>query len=516
MNSYRDNGISHLFAISGLHISLFILILSKILDKLKIKIGLKSVIIILFLIFYMFLTNFAMSVMRSSIFTILLLINKLLKLKISSSNLLLFALSIIMFINPLSINNIGLQYSFLVTFSLIKYSHLINGNKLSQLFKTSLIAFLISYPITVNNFYQVNFLSIFYNLIFVPYVSFILLPMVLISYVFPFLDNVLYILINIIESVSLFFEQIDFSKIILCKMNTLFIMSYFVIICKIFKRKSVKKKTYLFIILILLIHCFMPLFKEDYVMFVDVGQGDSIVINVNNTVTMIDTGGIMSYDNSDYKYTISKNKTIPYLKSKGIRKINNLVLTHGDADHMKEAKYLVENFKVKKVIFNCGPYNHLEKELIKVLDKKEIEYHTCINQLDIDNTKLKFLQTREYDNENDNSNVIYMIFKGYKFMFMGDAGIDKEKDILNEYDISNIDVLKVGHHGSNTSSSVEFIEKMNPKYSVISVGKDNKFGHPKEEVLSALNDSKIYRTDRDGSIIFKFKNNKLEIETFCP
>ena len=126
------------------------------------------------------------------------------------------------------------------------------------------------------------------------------------------------------------------------------------------------------------------------------------------------------------------------------------------------------------------------------------------------------MNTKVYDNENDNSSVIYLKFNNYKFLFMGDAGIEKEKDILDKYNISDIDVLKVGHHGSNTSSSKEFISKVKPKYSLISVGKNNRYGHPKEEVLNTLKSSKIYRTDLDGSIMFKIKNNKLKIETCSP
>ena len=183
---------------------------------------------------------------------------------------------------------------------------------------------------------------------------------------------------------------------------------------------------------------------------------------------------------------------------------------------MGEAINLVENFKVEKVIFNCGPYNDLEKDLIKVLDKKKIPYYSCIKELIIDDNKLYFLQTEYYDNENDNSNVIYTKINGYKFMFMGDAGVEKEKDILDKYNISNIDVLKVGHHGSKTSSSEKFIDEMNPKYSIISVGKNNRYGHPNKEVLDNLEDTKIYRTDQDGSIMFKIKNNKLNIETCSP
>ena len=189
---------------------------------------------------------------------------------------------------------------------------------------------------------------------------------------------------------------------------------------------------------------------------------------------------------------------------------------HGDFDHMGEAINLVENFKIEKVIFNCGPYNDLKKELIKILDKKNIPYYSCITELNIDNNKLYFLQTKEYDNENDNSNVIYIEIDEYKFMFMEDAGVEKEKDILDKYNISNIDVLKVGHHGSKTSSSESFIDEMNPVYSIISVGKNNRYGHPNKEVLDNLKDSKIYRTDQDGSIMFKIKNNRLKIETCSP
>ena len=143
----------------------------------------------------------------------------------------------------------------------------------------------------------------------------------------------------------------------------------------------------------------------------------------------------------------------------------------------------------------------LEKELIKVLDNKKITYYSCIKELNIDDNKLYFLNNKDYGNENDNSSVIYTELNSHKFLFMGDAGLD---------------VLKVGHHGSRTSSSKEFIDEINPKYSIISVGKNNRYGHPNKEILENLDDSKIYRTDIYGSIMFKIKNNKLKIETCSP
>ena len=173
---------------------------------------------------------------------------------------------------------------------------------------------------------------------------------------------------------------------------------------------------------------------------------------------------------------------------------------------MGESVNLINNFKIDNVIFNCGSYNDLEKNLIKVLKFKNFKYVSCINELNIDDYKFKFLNTKEYDNENDSSSVIYTELGNYKFLFMADAGVEKERDILDKYNLSNIDVLKVGHHGSKISSSTNFISSINPKYSLISVGENNRYGHPNKEVINNLANTKIYRTDRDGSIMLKIIN----------
>ena len=158
-----------------------------------------------------------------------------------------------------------------------------------------------------------------------------------------------------------------------------------------------------------------------YVYFLDVGQGDMSVIKYKDECIVIDTG-----PSSMYTYKITDNH-IKFLHSIGANNIDLLIISHGDNDHIGNANYLIDNFKVEKVIFNCGPHNDLEKELIKVLDKKKIKYYSCIRELNIDNNKLYFLQTKEYDNENDNSNVIYTELNGYKFMFMGDASVTLKK-----------------------------------------------------------------------------------------
>ena len=504
---YQKIGVSHLFAVSGMHVSLISIVLLKLLNRIKER--KRYIIVSISLSIYLFLTNFTISMVRATFQFILFFINKSFKLNIDNSNLVLLLFSILVIINPYNIYNIGFLFSFIISFTLIRCSKLIKGKFIIKSLKTSLISFFSSMPVLINNFFEVNFLGIILNIIYIPFVSYILFPLSLVTVLFPSLDNILYMFISYFEKITDFFSNIKFLSFSICKMNIFLIIMYYIIFIYILKRKKslVYKIIIAIISLIFLINNGRIVNSE--VSILDVGQGDSSLIRLKNKNILIDTGGNINYD-------ISKNILIPYFKSVGIKKIDYLVLTHGDYDHMGEAINLVENFKVEKVIFNCGSYNDLENELIEVLDKKKIKYYSCIKELNIDNNKLHFLQTKEYDNENENSNVIYTELNGYKFMFMGDAGVGKEKDILEKYNVSKIDVLKIGHHGSKTSSDKNFIDEMNPKYSVISVGKNNRYGHPNKEVLNNLDNSKIYRTDQDGSIMFKIKNNKLKIETCSP
>ena len=517
MESYRINGISHLFSISGMHISLLSMIILKLLKNYKFK----KEVVILFLLIYMTLTDFLPSILRSGIFFILIYLNKKFNLNISMFKLMIILLFICVLIDPYIVYKIGFQYSYTISFYLITFNQLINKskNKLYKLFIVSFISFIVSVPITINNFSQINVLSIFLNIFFVPIVSSIIFPLSLITFLFPFFNNLFTILINIFELLSITFSKIDNFIFIMSKISTLFIIIYYIIISITLYFLSKNKYKYIVsLMFIFVIHYNITIFNKGLeITYIDVGQGDSIFIKFPNDKSniLIDTGGKVTYGNLKNNYSVGKN-IVDYLKSMGIRKLDYLIITHGDFDHMGDSLYLIDKFKVENVIFNCGEFNVLEKELIKVLDEKKIKYYSCIKELNIDNNKLYFLQTKKYDNENDNSNVIYTEFNGYKFMFMGDAGIEKEKDILDKYNLANIDVLKVGHHGSKTSSSKGFIDEIKPKYAIISVGKNNRYGHPNKEVLNNLDNSKIYRTDQDGSIMFKIKNNKLKIETCSP
>ena len=509
LNSYQANGLSHLFSISGMHITLLLGTILKLLDKVSYNRYYKYIFLIIILIIYMYLTDFTPSILRSGIMFILLTLNKLFNFKIKTKNIIMLTFIIIVLINPYYIYNLGFQLSYLISFYLIIFAHIINKHKnyFKKIFITSLISFLVSFPIIISNYYQVNLLSILINLLFVPIISYIVLPLAFITLILP-TDSLLILTMDILEGISLSLTNINYLLLELPKPSIYLIIIYYAIITLLL----INKKCFISLLTTIFIHKISINFNPNMeILFLDVSQGDSILLHYphNKYNILIDTGG-------NYNYEISKNIIIPYLKSKGINKIDYLILTHGDYDHMGESINLIENFKVEKVIFNCGEFNDLEKELIKVLEKKKIKYYSCIKELNIDNSKLYFLQTKEYDNENDNSSVIYFNYYNYKFLFMGDASTEREKDILEKYNLKDVDFLKVGHHGSNTSSSEEFINSINPKYSLISVGKNNRYGHPNKEVLDTLNDSKIYRTDQDGSIMFKIKKDKLQIETCSP
>ncbi len=506
-DNYQNLGISHLFAVSGMHISLVTFILLKLLEGKNEVI--KYLITFIFLMFYLFLTNYTISMVRACFQFILIFINKLFKLNIDNSNIVIFLFSVLIILNPYIIYNIGFLFSFSISFTLIKFKDMITGDFMIKNIKTSLLSFFVSMPILINNFFKVNFLSIILNIIYIPFVSYILFPLCLITILFPFFDSFTYFVINFFETITKFFSSINLLTFSITKMNIILVIIYYFIFLWIIKSNDKLKKKIIIVFIFIVFIINNNTIVNNEVHFLDVGQGDSILIRIKSKNILIDTGGNINFN-------ISKNVLIPYFRSSGVKKIDYLILTHGDYDHMGEAINLVENFKVEKVIFNCGPYNDLENELIEVLEKKKIKYYSYIKELNVDNNKLHFLQTKEYDNENENSNVIYTKLNGYKFMFMGDAGVEKEKDILEKYNVSKIDVLKIGHHGSKTSSDKNFIDEMNPKYSVISVGKNNRYGHPNKEVLENLKESKIYRTDINGSIMFKIKNNKLQVETCSP
>ena len=502
LNNYKINGITHLFALSGLHVSMFSSIILFILKKIKLSEKLSYFITSLFLIFFAFIASFTPSIVRSVLFFILSSINNVYYLYIKPKYLLYIVFSILIFINPFYIYDTGFILSFCISFFILLFNekNKINNNLLSILV-ISILSTLSSLPIIINMSYEINILGFINNLFFIPYVTYIVFPLSIIVVFISKLSFILNFLIIIMEYVSKVSSNIFNIKLIFPKMSLFLIIIYYVLLILIVKKINLKK---IFIIYLSFLYFRCNFDKNNYVYFIDVGQGDSaLIVTKNNKSILIDTGGKVGSN-----YSLMKSNVIPFFKSIGIRKLDYLFITHGDYDHAGYGIDLVNNFNVKNKFTNKGKYNSLEKKLnIKSFNNSYIK---------IDNVEIYSLNSKLYNNENSDSLVLLVIIDNYKLLFMGDASINTEKDIMNNYDIGDVFILKVGHHGSKTSSSEEFINSVNPKYSIISVGKNNKFGHPNKEVLDNLSNSKIYRTDIDGSIMFKIKKDKLRIETYSP
>ena len=499
-SNYRTIGISHLFSASGMHINLIIGILYYYLNKVSYNKKVKYIISDIFLILYLIL-SFTPSLLRSTTCYILLTINDIFNLNIKKKDILLLTLSFCLIINPFIIYDIGFIYSYTISFFLSTF-YLKSKNKILSISYISLISFLVSIPITIYTTYEINFLSIIVNTFLTPILSLLLLPLSILSIFIPILDNLLYIITTLLEKISLSLSNINLLKLTLAKPDIILIFIYYLIIIYLLKYK---RKFYLIIILIF-IHSLIPYFDNNLeITMFDVGQGDSYLISYphNKGNILIDTGS-----NNEYRI---KNEIIIYLKSKGISKINYLIISHGDEDHVGGSLSLINNFKVDKVILNRGEYSNLEKELITELKKKNIKYTNKVDKIKIDNNYLYFLNNKDFYNENDNSSIIYFTYLKYKFLFMGDASSTTEQYLLDKYKLKNLSFLKVGHHGSKTSSSPSFINTINPKISSISVGAKNYYGHPSIEVLDTLSKSKIYRSDIMGSVIYKFNKNKVKI-----
>ena len=505
VSNYRFLGISHLFAISGMHVSVFVFLINKLLKKYKAK----DIIIILFLLLFLFITDYSESLLRCSTFFIISYLNKVLKLNIKNIYLILISAFFLLLINPYLIYSIGFLFSVIITFFVIASSNLLKDKTyFKKLFIMSLICFLASVPILSFYFYKINLLTIVFNMIFIPLVSYLIFPLGLITFFLYPLDNIYMFFINLLEGLSSFFQNINFLSFVIAKPNVFVILIYYAILFLSIKRN---RKLLIIYFIVLLININIKYFIRDVsVTFLDVGQGDSsvIILPFGKTI-LIDTGGLYLS-----RYNISKNKTVPYLNSLGISKIDLLILTHGDYDHIGDAINLLNEIKVDEVLFNNDSFNDNENKIIKVLDKKNIKYSK--NSWDFKKIEdLYFLNTKEYDNENDNSTIVYFTYKNFSFLFTGDASKEREEDIMENYNIKDVSFLKVGHHGSKTSTGANFIKNINPKYSIISVGKNNRYGHPTSEVLDTLSNSKIYRTDLDGSIEIKLNKNGYKIRT-CP
>lgn len=540
--AYQRLGVVHLLAISGLHVGMLTGMLYYIGLRFNVTHEKMSTSLIIFLPIYAILTGLSPSVIRACLMMELLLVMTKVngQQKATPIDTISFAAIIYLLFKPYVIYDIGFQLSFLVTFSLILATPLLKQHSLKQinlLLVTSLISQLASMPILLYHFYEFSLVSFLLNIVFVPLFSIIVLPGILLLFIlhlfmgnilFPFLlffDFYLSILNLLTKKISLF----PFSTLTLGRPSVIVMMLYLIGIPYFFyKWGEIRgRKCFWLLLLIPIGILFLQFGSQRFqpygeVTMIDVGQGDSILITLpyNRGTYLIDTGGSISFERAEWTerrdpFEVGKDIVVPYLKSKGITKLDKLILTHGDMDHAGGAISLLSSLKVNEVVLpKLTELSSIEKNIIHLAAEKQIPIHYGVrgSLWKGDSIDFRILSPAAGTDleRNDASIVLYAKLGGLHWLFAGDIEEKGEQELIAAYRGLRVDVLKVAHHGSKTSTTEKFLQMYEPRLALISVGKNNRFGHPHREVterLAALH-VKVYRTDLNGAISYRFRGGK--------
>ena len=246
--------------------------------------------------------------------------------------------------------------------------------------------------------------------------------------------------------------------------------------------------------------------KDFSIHFIDINEGDSMIISSNNEYILIDTG--------KYEY---KDKLLKYINELGIKEFKYVIGTHAHEDHIGTMPTIIRNYKVDRFLMPSCEVNNTSYTLTrKELDKRNISYEipSIDDEYTLNDTKLKVISISDNCDElNDTSIVLKVTYKNNSFLLTGDATKNVELNILDK-DLKS-DLLKVSHHGSNDASSAQFLNKVKPEYAVISVGENNDYHHPHHVTLNKLEklNTKVYRTDLNGNIIAYSDGNNIKIKT---
>ncbi|AGK54991.1 DNA internalization-related competence protein ComEC/Rec2 [Bacillus sp. 1NLA3E] len=547
VSSYQKIGIVHLLAISGLQVSF----LTGVLFLVGIRLGIvreKMIdILLVFLPFYALLTGATASVVRAVLMMLVILIS----LKVSNNRIqpldaLSIALLLSLFFGPFLIFDVGFQLTFIASASLLLSTVFLSNGQgpISQLLLTSMIAQMSTLPIILFHFYEFSVLSLLANFLFVSFFSVILTPFIFFVFILhPFFgvlfEPLLWITNQTISFANRLIEWLSllpFQMITLGRPGVLLLLIYIVSITVVFFHwertpKKVVKVTILLVLPILLQIIVNIMDPYGEITFIDVGQGDAIFIKLpyHQGKYLIDTGGIVPFGKEEWQeknqsFEVGKDVIIPFIKSKGISSIDKLILTHGDYDHMGGAESVMEGLNVKEILLpKVKNQSDLEGEIINLAKRKAITI-TYVSEgagWKIGTSHFQILSPpveMEGVDKNNGSVVIYVKLGGLSWLFTGDMEEEMEKKLIKKHPSLQIDILKVGHHGSQSSTSEELLRQYHPEVAVISVGEKNRYGHPKPEVISRLQEHsvQILRTDQHGAITYIFKRGKGTFSVWIP
>lgn len=471
---------AHLFVVSGFHVSFLYRLFNFFFSFLKKKGRWISIILCAF---YIYLLDFSISSLRAFG---CLFFPVLFKKKISAADALAIIGLITLLIEPLYVYQYSFIFSYLLAFILILCQKML---RLCTFFTKplllSFIGLMSTFPLITQMNYQMNFIGFFTNLVLTPFV-FILLIFCLSGLILsPFSGNFFgFVYDNFTKLISLLSKKSGF--LLFGHWPSFMVLIYYVLLFFVFlfiEKENVRRFVVSFALIIAMVcgiyyRGYFTFYQQ--ITFLNVYQGDCTIIqdSFSNKVMLVDTGGLKNYD-------IAEKKIIPYLCYQGIKKIDLVVITHHDYDHEGALESLKQKIPVKAVIDDVSLH---EIQLGKLKFKNLNRYYD------------------QFSDENNQSILLYGIVCGYHLLLTGDMDQALEQKLMEDYSSLPVDILKVAHHGSKYSSSEAFLNFIEPRYAIISVGAHNSYGHPHEETLQRLQAAaiEIYRTDQNGTIRVRY------------
>ena len=570
--SFVTTGIVHILSVSGSHMSLLAATVALLFKFIKLPRGkkkknvrnlirtLKAVLGILIILSYAMLSGLIAPVMRSANMGILIFLATTFDIEVGSRRLLTLIGLFMLIDNPLLLFHISFQLSFSATAGLLylmpiikmflskKRIFEIKGNpyefKLPKFLAVSLsvtlAAQIFSQPIVAWYFNQLSISSLLANLIVIPILEIIIIFGLfagIVGLIVPPLAKVVFLIDSLMFGIAYelnkLIASLPMSNVYFPTINFAWSAIYYVVLLFVIQKRKVRESILIWcrvnikivqgvcavIVLVIAFNIGVKFTKpsEMQVHFIDVHQGDSaLVITPHGHAMMFDTGGIR-----EHIFDIGGRVDVPYLHHYGITKLDYIFLTHAHEDHAAGAGSIVKMLEVDNIITanesksDYAASMAISEESPKLNNLRSADEGEIYN---IDGVKIEVLFAPKIAGVvtgNEVSNVYKVTFGNASFLFTGDLVKENEDIILREKKDVKSTVLKVGHHGSKTSSSKEFIEAVQPRYAVFCVGANNTFGHPRPEVLKLVEESgsKIYRTDRDGAVVFTTDGVNIKIET---
>ncbi len=536
---YAQAGITHILAISGLHISIISLFLYTFLEKLfKWNRRNCSLIVLLCLISYLFFAGFSASAVRAVTMISIVLIGNIFYYEGDSLNNIAIAALFILLIQPFYLWDIGFQLSFVIVTGILLGSNILKTSVLPCWIKNtlgfSLLASVVSFPIMAYHFYYVSLIGILVNIVVVPLVGFLLGMGMIVGIVglfsiniATFFSGVVYYILSFYEKVCILVKSVPYGYPLWGRpLLITVLLCYFLLLMIYFYKKNNKyyKITIILTEIVLFITVFSNqyLFKRNKVSFLDVGQGDSIIIQTYDKHTyIVDTGGKFqtALGNNTGAYTI-----LPYLEEEGVSKIDGLFITHMDADHCFGAIELMDSIKIDKIYISN--YNFEKTALYETFFKNAQKNNIPIFTVGAgDSTKLgntmqldvlyPYFNMKFFDkNDNHGSLVLRLTSGETSILLTGDIGIIDETILLQQGVNLKSDILKAGHHGSKYSSTENFLQAVQPEIAILSYGANNLYNHPHPETIERLQSQDIilYETAKQGTITVFIEEDSYTIE----